>query len=186
MKKHFLLLSLFCLMCISCRDYTPKPYAFFRIDEQPVHYVTYQDVRFSFKIPVEANVLKEIKSDALWLTIRFPHYHAYLYCTYFPLHQDGLRPALDDSYRMAFSHSVKANGIGQKTINLPEQKTGGILYCISGNVATPRQFFLTDSIANYFRASLYFDGTVNADSLMPVVKYLDANLDKMIHTFRWK
>ncbi len=174
-------------VCFSCKkEYSPKPSAYYRIDEPQETFIPYETREISFELSSKAIVHSEKKGNETWITIRYPQYHAYLYCTYLPISKGSLRPAIDDSYRMAFSHTVKANGIMQQVLQIPTQKTGGILYQIGGNVATPRQFFLTDSISHFFRASLYFDGKANADSLTPVVKYMDKNIQKLASSLKWR
>lgn len=174
------------LLLISCSHYSPKPVAYLRLDDYKTQTAMFHSSLFSFELPVDAVVSQESKGDELWLTIRFPHYKANLYCTYLPINSQNLRLALDDSYRMAFSHAVKANAISQKLMENSAEHTGGVMYEISGNVATPRQFFLTDSVSHFFRASLYFDGKVNADSIAPLLKYMDNKIKNMVNTFRWK
>lgn len=172
---------------VACKkNYMPKPSAYYRIDEVKHRYVEYDAKKLTFEVSSTAVVGSEWKGNQVWLTIRYPQYRACLYCTYLPVNRGNLRSAIDDNYRMAFSHTVKADGIAQKVLSLPQQKSGGILYAIGGDVATPRQFYLTDSVAHFFRASLYFDGKANADSLLPVVVYLDKNIQKLIATIRWK
>ena len=62
----------------------------------------------------------------------------------------------------------------------------GIFFKVGGNAATAKQFFLTDSIHNFIRGALYFDVTPNADSLKPVQDFLQADMDHIINTFKWK
>ncbi len=185
--KNFFATLLLLFICLSCKkDYSPKPSAYYRIDEQKEEFVVYKTGEISFEVSSKAIIHSEKKGSEHWITIRYPQYRAYLYCTYLPITKGSLRPAIDDSYRMAFSHTVKANGIIQQVLQIPEQKTGGVLYKIGGNVATPRQFFVTDSVSHFFRASLYFDGRANADSLMPVVKYMDKNIHRLTSSLKWK
>lgn len=187
MKLLTLLVALLTIfLVVSCHHETPKPQAYFRIDKQQIHYQAYENRRFSFSLPADAKVASEKKGDECWMTIHFPYYKATLYCTYLPVSREKLGAAIDDNFRMAFSHSVKANGITQSVLSLPSIQSGGVLYSIEGSVATPRQFFITDSVAHFFRASLYFDGKINADSVAPVLKYMDENIRKMLHSFRWK
>lgn len=191
MTKHCLTCLWFSLLVcaglFSCRkDYTPKPEAFFRIEPRQSKFTEFDADDFSLHIPADAVAKSEKRGNELWLTIRLPYYKASLYCTYLSISKQGLRPALEDSHRLAFSHSVKASGISQEMFEVAGTKSGGIIYKIGGDVATPRQFFVTDSTRNFFRASLYFDGKPNADSVAPVVKFIDKDLDEMIKTLRWK
>ena len=186
-KSRFLTFFLLIFIGFSCKkNYVPKPQSYFRIDERQETFVTYSNARFSFDIPSSAQIVSETKENEIWLTIRFPHYRAVLYCTFLPISKSSLRAAIDDNYRLAFSHTVKANGISQQVLKMPQQASGGILYKIGGNVATPRQFFVTDSLSNFFRASLYFDSKINADSLQPVINYMDKNITRLVSSLRWK
>jgi gliding motility-associated lipoprotein GldD len=185
--KNLLTILFLPFTCLSCKkDCSPKPSAYYRIDEQKEEFVVYETRDISFEVSSKAIIHSEKKGTETWITIRYPQYRAYLYCTYLPITKGSLRPAIDDSYRMAFSHTVKANGISQEVLQIPAQKTGGVLYKIGGNVATPRQFFVTDSVSHFFRASLYFDGRANADSLMPVVKCMDKNIHRLTSLLKWK
>jgi len=53
-------------------------------------------------------------------------------------------------------------------------------------VATPYQFFLTDSTHHFFRGALYYDATPNQDSLAPVNAFLLEDIQHILNTFRWK
>jgi len=53
-------------------------------------------------------------------------------------------------------------------------------------VATPLQFYLTDSTRNFVRGSLYFNFIPNNDSMRPVINYLKEDVKHIISTFEWK
>ena len=60
-----------------------------------------------------------------------------------------------------------------------------MLYDYEGVTATSTQFYLTDSINHFFRASLYFDTEIN-DSLLPINNFIKADVKHLIESFRWK
>jgi gliding motility-associated lipoprotein GldD len=62
----------------------------------------------------------------------------------------------------------------------------GIFFKVSGNAATARQFFVTDSTSHFLRGALYFDSTPNADSLGVVNDFLEVDMKHLINTLRWK
>ena len=66
------------------------------------------------------------------------------------------------------------------------QRVEGIFFTIDGNVATPYQFFLTDSTRHFFRGALYYDATPNQDSLAPVNTFILKDIHHLINTFSWK
>ena len=54
------------------------------------------------------------------------------------------------------------------------------------NVASTYQFFATDSLHHFLRGALYINRTPNNDSLAPVLEYIQADLDHLIETLRWR
>ena len=80
---------------------------------------------------------------------------------------------------------MKAEAIVEQTFNNPGKKVYGALYHIEGNVATPLQFVLTDSVSHFLRASLLFDAVPNQDSIVPVLNYIKEDVIRLIESFEW-
>ena len=64
---------------------------------------------------------------------------------------------MEDTYSLAYKHAQKADGIQNNLIEIPGHNVFGIFYDIKGNVASEKQFFLTDSVKHYLRGALYFN-----------------------------
>jgi gliding motility-associated lipoprotein GldD len=62
----------------------------------------------------------------------------------------------------------------------------GVKYDIEGNTASAVQFYVTDSVHHFLRGSLYFNLPPQIDSLEPVIKFVEADIDHLINTFSWK
>jgi gliding motility-associated lipoprotein GldD len=92
----------------------------------------------------------------------------------------------EESRKMAFKHSVKASGIGERPIENKSEKVYGILYEIGGNAASSIQFHVTDSTRYFLRGSLYFYAEPNADSLAPSLNFIQKDITHLIETFKWK
>ncbi|MDA3927497.1 MAG: gliding motility lipoprotein GldD, partial [Prolixibacteraceae bacterium] len=60
------------------------------------------------------------------------------------------------------------------------------IYQIKGNVASPLQLHLTDSVNHFMRASFYISEIPNYDSLSPVIKFIEEDIYQLIETFTWK
>ena len=60
------------------------------------------------------------------------------------------------------------------------------MYEIKGNAASPLQFVLTDSTKHFLRGALYFNETPNADSIAPISKYVEEDVQRLIESVRWK
>jgi gliding motility-associated lipoprotein GldD len=61
-----------------------------------------------------------------------------------------------------------------------------VFFEVEGNVATAKQFFLTDTTNHFLRGALYFDTTPNEDSLKIVNDFLHKDMLHLINTLKWK
>ncbi len=180
-----IIISLF----IGCKKvYTPKPRGYFRIDlPQKKYKVINTDCPYQFEIPVYANISEDPKlQHPCWLNIKFPRFNATIHLSYAPLKQNDLGILVEDTYKLAYKHSQKADGIKNIPIQYPEKKVSGILYDIKGNVASSKQFFLTDSTTHYLRGALYFYEEPNKDSIAPVLDFIHKDIEHLINSFQWK
>ncbi|HMM11056.1 MAG TPA: hypothetical protein PKE03_03065 [Bacteroidales bacterium] len=160
-----------------------------RIDLPKKEYHTFDSLHnFSFEKPVYAVVIpdNEWVGQTDWVNMEFPAMSATLHISYKPIEHD-LRAYIDDAHTMAMKHLPKANMIRDSLIINPQSKVYGLIYEISGRgVASPLQFYLTDSVNHFMRASLYFNFRPNNDSIEPVIRFLRADVLHMIETFGWK
>lgn len=184
-----IILSSLLLLCgTGCDKNTPKPRGYNRIDKTTSESVEYNFPKFSFKYSAQASIdtLQGKKEGEIWFNIVYPQYNAIVYCSYLPISKESLPEVLEDSYRLAYSHAIKADGIEQVVYENNAVGVSGTLYSIAGNVATPAQFYLTDSIRHFFRGSFYYTDRVNMDSVAPITDFVIKDIQEMVHTFSWK
>jgi gliding motility-associated lipoprotein GldD len=172
----------------SCKEnYTPRSKGYIRIDYPEKKYQSYQSTQgFNFEYPRYATV----KTDSGmrhpdWLNLEFPQFNGTIYLSYIKINGDPGKHA-DESRDLAYKHTIKAESIQESMINLPEQKVYGIFYDIKGNAASSIQFFVTDSLTNFLRGSLYFNAQPNQDSLGPVIQFIRQDIDHLIKSLEWK
>lgn len=84
------------------------------------------------------------------------------------------------------NHKLKARKIEDERIIRSDRRVFGTLFSLQGDVATPYQFYLTDSTDRFLYAEILFNSTPNYDSLKPSLDYLKIDLDTLIQTFEWK
>lgn len=188
-KKNIFILLLFVLVAVGCKDYTPKPRGYNRIDIQTdrrAEYLCFPEFSFEYSGAAKIDTLKSPNKGERWFNIVYPEYDAVIHCTYLPVTSTTLPKALEDSYHLAYSHSLKADGINQRLFNDRDKKVSGILYEIGGQVATPVQFFVTDSVRHFLRGSFYYSGKVNTDSVAPVTEYIINDIGRMMGSISWK
>lgn len=173
-------------MLISCDEYTPKPKGHLRITRDTTGATQLYNPSFSFLYPSDSHIeyIKPEEKSGVWFNISYPQYKAVIYCTYVPL-RNNLSQMLDDSYRLAYSHASKAEGISQSLFADSAHHTFATIYDIKGSVASPIQFYVTDSISNFMRGSLYFNDAVQSDSISPVVTFIKEDIVRLIESLKW-
>jgi len=146
---------------------------------------------YSFEYPIYALIDENINEQRTglqkgkWLNIRFPGQEATVYISYISMLPKQLDTLISDAYTFANNHNNRASSIADSVFK-NKQGAEGIFFTIGGEVATPYQFFLTDSTRHFFRGALYYDTTPNQDSLAPVNAFLLADIQHILNTFRWK
>ncbi|MBR6977724.1 MAG: hypothetical protein IKH74_04915 [Lachnospiraceae bacterium] len=167
----------------------PKPKGYFRIDLPEKDYVKVDTLaRYAFDVPSYALLTHDpyAPEQTNWVNVEMPCFKASIHLT----HKDvkgNLNDYLEDVHTMITKHLQKANGMNDSLIVNPERKVYGMMIEMEGKgVATPLQFYLTDSTANFVRGALYFNFVPNNDSMQPVIDYIRQDIDRMIKTFEWK
>lgn len=189
MKFYIGIAILVLLIAVSCGEptVTPKPMAYNRIDIPVEESKRFSFPLFSFEYPesVRIDTIKSPDKNEFWFNVIYPRYNAVIHCTYLDITPQTLSKALDDSYRLAYSHTLRADGINQHVFDNPTEKVSGILYEIEGDVATPAQFFVTDSVRHFLRGSFYYSSKANPDSVAPVTEYVLKNIQQMMKSIVW-
>ena len=195
-KQIFLAGFLLCLLfLLSCHgDYMPKPKAYPRVVFPEKKYELYDNSScpFQFSKPLYASVWRDSVymgrplNQPCWLNISFPDFNATVNLTYKEIDKPGVfAQLLEDAHKLSFKHSKKANYIDESSI-VNQHGVSGLYYDVGGEAASNIQFYLTDSTHHFIRGSLYFYNEPNADSMAPILKFVKADLDTMLGSFRWK
>ncbi len=180
-----------CLLFASCSHDAPMPLplGYYRIDlPEPEYSQKNIDCPFGFEIS-KLSRLEFYESgkegQKCWFDLYYPSLKARLHFTYKEVDGD-LRGYIEESRSMTYEHHIKASRIVTDVLSFPERDVYGVMYSLEGNVASPLQFYLTDSTNHFFRGSLYFETKPNQDSLKPVLKYVQRDMKKFVASFDWK
>lgn len=175
------------LLCFGCEEhYTPKPKGYFRIALPEKNYTTFASpCAFKVELPKYSQVeMISEATDSCWFNVVFPRHNARVHCTYLRF-EGSVTPLVEDAYNFAFKHEVKANAIKRNAYQNSDANVYGMIYDLTGNVASPLQFYVTDSAQHFIRGSLYFEHIPNADSLAPVVDFLRQDVLHFMETLTW-
>jgi len=172
----------------------PKPRGYHRIEFPDHQFAFYQHAcGFSFDVPVYSKIERIEKETSTaddvspcWFNCAMPRFKAKVHCTYIPLESRGqFNELVEDAYQMVFTHEMKATGITTQAFQFPEHAVSGLMYRLSGPVASSVQFFATDSTRHFLRGSLYFDHAPNPDSLKPTLDHVELDIARMIESLQW-
>jgi gliding motility-associated lipoprotein GldD len=178
------------IMVSGCEgNYTPKPHGYFRFDLPEKHYRVFDTTYpYKFEYPVYGEVTMPQNvgaAEPYWINIVIPKYNATIYVSYKKV--TGNLPVLfEDTYQLVYKHTVKADAITDQPFVNTDKHVYGFLYELSGNTATAVQFYVTDSIRNFIRGSLYFYAEPNKDSLFPLINYFKEDIQHIMETLQWK
>lgn len=129
-----------------------------------------------------------LKYDEVWLDLGYPQWDGVVFLTYRRLPApDSLRAQVDESIRLLEQHYMFTSGIEEQGYEDPEHKVYGTVYYLKGaKVASTCQFWMTDSTRHFLRGALFLNTTPNNDSLAPVIDYMQADIEHLIETLRWR
>lgn len=185
-----ILAGFFMLTACENAPHVPKPRGYFRITLPESEYKKYEPpCPYSFEMPVSSAINNDryTQTEPCWFNIVYPAFKATIHFSYKNIASNHLYHFTEDARELVFKHARKANGIKEKPIDLPVQQVYGKAWKIDGNdVASPFQFYVTDSVSHFLRGSVYFDVIPNNDSLKPVIDFIINDIDHLIQTLHWK
>lgn len=190
------LLPAFCLFLLtSCGrstsdNYIPKPKGYPRIDLPAPVYTQLQPTHpYQFEYNKIARILPDTfaRAEADWIFISYPQYNASVQLTYKPVLHDPkrLRAMVEDAYKLAAKHNIKAYSIQQSTLKLESGLEASVID-LSGEVPSQVQFVTTDSTTHFLRGALYFNTATANDSLQPVIQYIRQDIMHLLKTLKWR
>ncbi|MFD2571336.1 gliding motility lipoprotein GldD [Spirosoma soli] len=187
-----LLVGLLSIACgsSSSDNYTPKPKGYPRFDLPTPSYTLLEPTHpYQFEYNKIARILPDTfaRSEPDWIFINYPAYHASVQLTYKPVKNDvnRLRAMLEDAYKLAARHNIKAYSIEQRKLKLTSGLEASIID-LSGEVPSQVQFVTTDSTTHFLRGALYFNTATENDSLRPVIEYIRKDMLHLLNTLKWR
>ncbi len=193
-----MLTFLFAICLVSCRTEDariPKPRMYPKVinPERIMEEKNNAFCDFTFDFPTYGAVIKdtaffdEKPLHECWFDLYLKPFSGYIHFSYYPvLNRETLDELIGDSYELVEKHNVKADYRNDRLIDNPPEKIYGILFEIDGPVASPLQFYVTDSTKHFLRASLYFNSQVNRDSIRPIYNFVKTDIESLISSIKWK
>jgi gliding motility-associated lipoprotein GldD len=188
----FLLTGLLLAACGSdlSDNYVPKPKGYPRFDLPTPQYKLLDPTHpYQFEYNSIARILPDTfaRSEPDWIFINYPLFKASVQLTYKPVLNDvnRLRAMLDDSYKLAARHKIKAAVFEERRVQLKSGLEASVID-LGGEVPSQVQFITTDSTTHFLRGALYFNTATENDSLQPAIQYIRNDIMHMLNTLKWR
>jgi gliding motility-associated lipoprotein GldD len=184
-NNKILLFSTLLIFIFSCSNEIsiPKPSLYLRAEFPKHEYIKFQDnCPYKFEIAKIYSV-KNIKSSC-HKDIDLGQLNGIINFSYIKM-TEHLSKYVNYSNDKVGEHKIKATGIKSENFIFPNKKVYGTFFKLEGDVATPFQFYITDSLKNFASGVIYFNTVPNYDSLKQSIEYLEIDLHHLINTFEW-
>ncbi|MEW7278745.1 gliding motility lipoprotein GldD [Aquimarina sp. 2201CG1-2-11] len=140
---------------------------------------------FSFEKNEFSELQKARRNKKCWYNLEYKALKATLYISYYRV-DNNLTALLRDAQNLTQEHVIKADAIKPEEYINSEKNVYGMIYKVSGDAASPSQFYATDSVKNFVIGSIYFKTKPNYDSILPAANYLRNDIRHLIETLEWK
>ena len=166
----------------------PKPPTYLRLELPDHSYHLYSDdCPYQFEVSDSYTVKKvsDQNGETCHKDIDLGKLNGTLHMSYIPM-TEKLATYVNYVNDKVDEHKIKATAIEDRKFIFEDKKVFCTFFELKGDVASPFQFYLTDSTDNFVSGVVYFNSTPNYDSLIPSLNYLKIDLENMIEKFEWK
>jgi len=180
------------IVFFSCENYfLPKESAYLRLDYPKPEYELIDDKEFPFFFEANSRLSEisdiDINLESIDFIINYNQLNAQINFQYKNVNsKEKLNAYILDLKTAIETHSMMANSVKIKDYSLKEKNIFGRIFDLSGSVASPYQFYLTDSINNIISGFVYFNIKPNYDSILPAINYIENDIIYLIESFDWK
>ena len=201
MNKYFLYCGVFLLALsfLQCEEpiYAPKPRAYPKVEYPEKSYQTFEEdyCTMTFTYPTYAKIEQdkyffgEAAPNECWFDVTFPDFDAVLHCSYVQIDKgkNNIETLQKDAFKMTDWHDKKASFIDDAFFE-NKHRAIGMTFDVEGPVASPVQFYLTDSLQqkHFIRGAFYFNSRAEPDSLAPILAYIKEDIQVLLQSFEWK
>jgi gliding motility-associated lipoprotein GldD len=178
------LLVLGIVACSSHENYVPKPSTYLELNFPDRAYANYSDTcGYRFNKPSYFNV-KNVKGSDCNRDIELSTLNGTLHLSRIDI-DTSLGVYINYAIDKVEEHKVKATAIFDSTFIRNDARVFGTFFELQGNVASPFQFYLTDSTSRFLSGVVYFNTRPNYDSIKPTLDFVKKDLFELMNTLEW-
>lgn len=188
MKQISIIIILFSIVSCGDSELIPKPPTYLRLELPDHEYdVVVDDCPYAMYLPEMYKATNAINNNVSTCNkdIDLGPLNGVIHFSYIEM-TNPLSEYVNFVNDKVDEHKIMATGIRDKQIIRKEDSVFCTFFELQGNVASPFQFYLTDSTSRFVSGVVYFNSRPNYDSLKPTLDYLKVDLNHLINTFTWK
>ncbi|MAU30909.1 MAG: hypothetical protein CMC36_03250 [Flavobacteriaceae bacterium] len=187
MGKIIISLFFFTLITFSCNEPNlPKQNGFLRIEFKEPYYTIHEEIDNPFNFYYNSNYtyIDHIGSDQFLFD--YKDLNLSLNLSFYSIKTKlDLEKKSRDFSLILDTHIKKSNGIVLREYDNDVNRMFGKLYEMKGDVASPIQFYLTDSVSNFISGSVNLKFKSNYDSIYPSIQYVKNDILVLFESINW-
>ena len=151
----------------------PKPDAYLRIEFNEPKYLNYEDLnsQIDFYYNSSSSSINQISSKSI--NLNYENLGMSLDLSFNKLSSENeVINYITDFNLLLDTHTKRSNGFLVKEFENVEYSTFGKIYEFKGDVASPIQFFITDSLNNFIQGAVNKEISSKYDSIYPSIQYI--------------
>ena len=188
MNKIISLLLLFFSIFYSCVDSNlPKQSAFLRIEFPEPNYIALKEIKspVDFYYNLSAADINVINPKQF--SLNYPKMNLVVDMS---LNKISKAEDLENNFRdfslTLETHSKKSNGMFVREYEDADNRVFAKIFEMRGDVASPIQFYLTDSTSNFIKGSLNLKFKSKYDSIFPTIQYVKNDILVLVESLNWR
>ena len=190
-KLKFIIPALLLILLSACGEENtiPKPPTYLRLDLPEHNYKKYTEKNCAYSFEAaRIFTIKDVYDQDKKLTcnkdIDLGGLNGVMYFSFIEMNEP-LATYIDYAINKVDEHKIKATAIEDEHIIRQKDRVFGTFFELQGDVATPFQFYLTDSVSKFVSGVIYLNKTPKYDSLKPSLDYLKEDLNRLVETIKW-
>ena len=175
-------------MIFSCNETNlPKQKGFLRIEFKEPYYSIHEEIDTPFNFYYNSNSTDPDQIGNNQFLFDYSDLNLSLNLSFYNIKSSqDLEKKSRDFFLILDTHTKKSNGVILEEYDNDNSRIFGKLYEIKGDVASPIQFYLTDSLSNFVSGSVNLKFKSNYDSIYPSIQYVKNDVFVLFESINWK
>ena len=182
-----LLLIFFTIFCSCVESNLPKQRAFLRIEFPEPNYIALKEIKSPIDFYYNLSAADVNAINPKQFSLNYPKMNLVIDMSLGKLSKaEDLENNFRDFSLTLETHSKKSNGMFVREYEDADNRVYAKIFEMRGDVASPIQFYLTDSTSNFINGSLNLKFKSKYDSIFPTIQYVKNDISVLVESLNWR